>query len=260
METHLVVDRHEDGVVVLTLNRPDSLNAINTELGLGLQASLRELAKDKQVRVLVITGRGRAFCAGGDLKERQHMTYEQWTHQHRLFQDVYRQMRRFPKPVVAAVNGIAVGGGFELVLSADFSYASPNAKFGFPEVMRGIIPGVGGTQLIGRFAPHGVALELLMTGRTISAQEAERRGLVNWVIDADALMATTLDTATMIAKNSPFAVRLAKKALLLGGAMSLEDGVDMAVELYNRTIVHPDREEGVNAYNERRQPYFLDSD
>lgn len=245
---------------MLTLNRPDSLNAINTELGISLQSSLGELAMDKRVRVLVITGSGRAFCAGGDLKERQHMTHEEWSRQHRLFQDVYRKVRTFPKPVVAAVNGIAVGGGFELVLSVDFSYASSRAKFGFPEVTRGIIPGVGGTQLVGRFAPRGVALELLMTGRTVTAQEAERHGLINSVIGDDALMATVLERSAMIAKNSPFAVRMAKKAFRLGSDMALEQGIDVAVEMYNRTIVHPDREEGVNAFNERREPRFLDSE
>ncbi|NMP23655.1 enoyl-CoA hydratase/isomerase family protein [Sulfobacillus harzensis] len=254
----LLQERADEGIVLLTLNRPDVMNAFNTELGMVMNQVLDELIEDKTVRVLVITGAGRAFSAGGDLKERNGMTPEQWARQHRLFEEVHRKLRVCPKPVIAAVNGYALGGGFEMAISGDFCYASRNARFGFPEVTRGIIPGVGGTQTVGRFAPRGIALELLMTGRHISAEEARDYGFVNRVTQPEELLSAVMETASLIARNSPLAVRMAKKAYRIGIDMPVEEGVEMSLECYNRTIVHPDREEGVRAFNERRAPKFLD--
>lgn len=254
----LLQERAPEGVVLLTLNRPEVLNAFNTALGERMNQVLDALTEDKSVRAIVITGKGRAFSAGGDLKERDGMTPEQWARQHRLFEEVHRKIRVCPKPVISAVNGFALGGGFEMALSGDFCYASDQAKFGFPEVTRGIIPGVGGTQTAGRFGSRGQALELLMTGRHISAQEAMAYGFVNRVTDPDELLPTVMETAKAIAANSPLAIRMAKKAFRLGIDMPLEEGVEMALECYNRTIVHTDREEGVRAFNERRAPRFVD--
>ncbi len=250
---------HEKQTVLLTLNRPEVLNAFNSDLGRVLNATLDHLRDDKTVRVLVITGKGRAFSTGGDLKERNTMTPDQWAAHHRLLEEVHRKLRTFPKPYLCAVNGMALGGGLEMALSADFCYAATDASFGFPEVGRGIIPGVGGTQTVGRFVSRGRALELLLTGKPISAIEAYHYGLVNKVIDSVQLIPEILKTADILAKNSPFAVQMAKKAFRVGIDMPLEAGVDMALECYNRTIVHPDREEGVRAFNERRPPQFLDS-
>ncbi|MCL6598257.1 MAG: enoyl-CoA hydratase/isomerase family protein [Alicyclobacillus macrosporangiidus] len=256
----LLEERLHDGRIALfTLNRPQVMNAFNTELGVALNVALERVQSNPVVRVVVFTGAGdRAFCTGADLKERNGMTDKQWFRQHRLFQEVHRKVRTCPKPVIAAVNGYALGGGCELAMSGDFIYASVTARFGLPEVTRGIIPGVGGTQVIGRFLPRGRALELLMTGDAITAEEAYRYGMVNRVTEPGALIDETLAAAARIADNAPLAVRMAKKAFRMGVDLPLEEGVEWALECYNRTVVHPDREEGVRAFNERRKPRFMD--
>jgi enoyl-CoA hydratase len=256
----LLEERADQGrIAVLTLNRPEVMNSINTELGFTLRDAMDRVSEDPSVRVIVFTGTGeRAFCTGGDLKERNHMTNEQWIKQHRLFQEVFRKIRQSAKPIITAVNGFALGGGCELALSGDFVYSSKSAKFGLPEVTRGIIPGVGGTQTIGRFLPRGRALEMLLTGKPVSAEEAFEYGMVNKLLEPDELLKETLNAAQVIAQNSPLAVRMAKKAFRLGIDLPLEEGVEIALECYNRTIVHPDREEGVLAYNEKRPPHFMD--
>jgi enoyl-CoA hydratase len=256
----LIQERLDEGRIALfKLNRPHAMNAINTELGLTLNDVLSEISEDKSVRVIVITGEGeKAFCAGGDLKERNGMTEEQWIKQHKIFQEVYRKIRTSSRPVITAVNGYALGGGCEMALSGDLIFASDNAKFGLPEVKRGIIPGVGGTQTIARFLPRTHALKLLLTGGYISAEEAYRLGMLNEVVERDHLVEAALETAKAISCNSPLAVRMAKKALRMGIDMPLEEGVSFALECYNRTINHPDRIEGVKAFNEKRKPEFID--
>lgn len=256
----LIEEKLDEGrIALLTLNRPEVMNALNTELALVLNDTLDQLSAVKNVRVIVMTGAGeKAFCAGGDLKERNGMTEEQWTKQHLLFQEVFRKIRTSSKPFIFAVNGFALGGGCEFALSGDIIYVSSSAKFGLPEVKRGIIPGVGGTQTIGRFLPRVHALKVLLTGDYISAEEAYKFGMVNEVVEQDGLVDKALETARIIAQNSPLAVRMAKKAFKIGIDMPLEEGVQFALECYNRTISHPDRLEGVKAFNEKRQPNFID--
>ncbi|WAH37140.1 enoyl-CoA hydratase/isomerase family protein [Alicyclobacillus dauci] len=256
----LLEEKLDDGKIsVLTLNRPEVMNAFNTALGGELNSAMDAIYDDSLIRVVVITGAGdRAFCTGGDLKERNGMTPEQWARQHRLFEEVHRKIRQCPKPVISAVNGYALGGGCELALSGDFVYAVKTARFGLPEVTRGIIPGVGGTQTLGRFLPRGRALELMLTGCHLDAEEAYAHGLVNRLCEPTTLLEEAITTARLISKNSPLAVRMAKKAFRLGIDMPLEEGVELALECYNRTVTHPDREEGVRAFNEKRQPNFVD--
>jgi enoyl-CoA hydratase len=256
----LIEERLENGrIALLTLNRQESMNAINTKLGHTLNRVFDSIEADASVRVIVITGTGeRAFCAGGDLKERNGMTDEQWMRQHRLFQEAFRKIRQSARPIITAVNGFALGGGCEIALSGDFIYASTEAKFGLPEVTRGIIPGVGGTQTIGRYLPRGLALELLLTGKHLSAQDAYRYGMVNQLLEPKELLQETLNTAQILAQNSPLAVRMAKKAFRKGIDLPLEEGVEYALECYNRTVVHTDRLEGVLAFNEKRPPNFKD--
>lgn len=248
----------EGQVVLLTLNLPEVFNAFNTEMAQVLNERLDRLSEDMSVRVLMITGQGRAFSTGGDLKERHAMTTSQWSRHHRLLEEVHRKLRTFPIPYLCAINGMALGGGLEMALSADFCYAAKTAVLGFPEVKRGIIPGVGGTQTVGRFVSRGRALELLLTGQPISAEEACQYGLINRVTEPDQLMPLVWETAHRIAVNSPFAVQMAKKAFRVGTDMPLEQGVDMAMECYMRTISHPDREEGVRAFSEHRAAQFRD--
>jgi enoyl-CoA hydratase len=247
-------------VALLTLNRPHVLNALNTAMGLRLGEVLDEIAEEAAIRVVVLTGAGeRAFCAGGDLKERQGMTPEQWTRQHRIFERAYHQLRNLRKPIFAAVNGVALGGGCEMAMSTDFLIAAEHARFGQPEVTRGIMPGAGGTQLLPRYLPRGLAFQLLMTGELISAAEAHRWGLVNRVCAADELMGAAMDLAQRIAANSPGAVQQAKRSARMGLELPLEAGIEVEIECYQRMVDHPDRYEGVDAFNERRAPRFRDS-
>jgi enoyl-CoA hydratase/carnithine racemase len=247
-------------IALLTLNRPHVLNAMNTAMGVRLGELLDEIAEDAGVRVVVLTGAGdRAFCAGGDLKERQGMTPEQWTRQHRIFERAHHRLRNLRKPVFAAVNGVAVGGGCEMAMSTDFLIAAEHARFGQPEVTRGIMPGAGGTQLLPRFLPRGLAFQLLMTGELISAADALRWGLVNRVCPAADLIDAAMTLAERIAANSPAAVQQAKRSARMGLELPLEAGIETEIECYQRMVDHPDRYEGVDAFNERRQPIFQDA-
>lgn len=262
MSETVLLERLEGGrVALVTLSRPEVLNALNTQMGLDLAAALAEVAEDRRVRAVVLTGAGeRAFCAGADLKERQGMSFQAWQRQHRVFEEAARRLRQLPRPVLAAVNGYALGGGCELALSTDFVLASTTAVFGFPEVKRGIMPGLGGTQLLIRRLPLGLALELLMTGESLTAEEAWRCGLVNRLYAPDKLLEGALAVARQIAANSPGAIRQVRQAVRLGGGLPLEEGMAIELECYQRAVLHPDREEGIRAWNERRPPQFADLD
>lgn len=249
----------DGGLALVTLDRPEVLNAINTALGIRLDEVMAELAERKQVRVVVVTGAGdRAFSAGGDLKERQGMTPEAWGHQHRIFEHANWRVRNLRKPIFAAVNGVAVGGGCELAMSTDFIIAADHARFGQPEVTRGIMPGGGGTQFLPRFLPRGLGLELLMSGRLLSAEEAHRWGLVNRVVPRAELLDEALELARVIAANSPGAVQQAKRSAKMGLEAPIEQAMEIEIECYQRMVDHPDRHEGVNAFNEGRRPVFQD--
>ena len=247
-------------IALVTLNRPHVLNAMSTAMGVRMSEVMARIAEEASVRVVVLTGAGeRAFCAGGDLKERQGMTPEQWTRQHRVFERAHHQIRNLRKPIFAAVNGVAVGGGCEMAMSTDFIVAAEHSRFGQPEVTRGIMPGAGGTQLLPRFLPRGLAFQLLMTGELISAAEAHRWGLVNRVCPASELMAEAMALAERIAANSPAAVQQAKRSARMGLELPLEAGIEAEIECYQRMVDHPDRYEGVSAFNERRTPSFQDA-
>jgi enoyl-CoA hydratase len=248
-------------VAQVTLNRPHVANAISTDLALRFIDVLRDLAGRSAVRVVILTGAGdRAFCAGADLKERLGMTAAQWTRQHRIFEGMSHLVRAMRKPIFAAVNGAAVGGGCELAMSTDFLIAAEHARFGQPEVKRGFMPGAGGTQFLPRFLPRGLAFQLLMTGELISAREAHRWGLVNRVCAPGDLLATAREIADAIAANSPAAVQQAKRSAKMGLEQPIEQAIEIELECYQRMVGHPDRVEGVTAYNERRAPNFLDAD
>lgn len=187
------------------------------------------------------------------------MTPEQWTQQHRIFERVFYTVRQMRKPILAAVNGIAAGGGCELAMSTDFIIASENARFGQPEVKLGIMPGGGGTQLLPRFLPRGLAFQMLLTGELISAQEAHRWGLVNRVCPQGELMKAALEVADAVAANSPAAVQQAKRSAKIGLGQPIEQAIEIELECYQRMVNHPDRYEGVVAFNEGRTPNFLDA-
>lgn len=255
---HLLVERSAEGhVVTVTLDRPEQMNAMNTAMGEDLLACFTALAGDRDARAVVFTGAGdRAFCAGGDLKERNAMTDEAWRAQHVIFEQAAMRVLRCPVPVIAAVEGFALAGGCELALLADFVVASETAVFGLPETTIGIFPGIGGTQLLPRVVGAPLAKELIFTGRRMKADEAKAAGLVNHLVPAGQARATATEIAGTIARNGPIAVRQAKKAIAYGSETDLETAMILAIEAYNATVVTEDRREGVRAFNEKRRPRF----
>ncbi|PYM11422.1 MAG: enoyl-CoA hydratase [Candidatus Rokuibacteriota bacterium] len=255
---HLLVERSHDGfVVTVTLDRPDQMNAMNTAMGEDLLACFDGLHRDRDVRAVVFTGSGeKAFCAGGDLKERNEMTDETWRAQHVIFEQAAFRLLRCPVPVIAAVEGFALAGGCELAILSDFIVASETAVFGVPETTLGIFPGIGGTQLLPRILGAPLAKELIFTGRRIKADEARAAGLINHLVAAGQAKAKAREIAERIAANGPIAVRQAKKAIGYGMETDLDTAMILAIEAYNATVVTEDRLEGVRAFNEKRKPAF----
>jgi enoyl-CoA hydratase len=253
----VVVSRH-DHILLVTLNRPHVSNALNTRMGLDLMELLEQLALDpEEARVAIVTGSGdKAFCAGGDLRERNGMTDDAWRAQHLIFERMLRAIMACPIPLIAAVNGAAYGGGCEIAAAADFVYAATSARFALTEVTLGIMPGAGGTQNLSRAVGERRAKELILSGLPFTAAEAEAWGLVNRVVEPADLMESALGIARRIAENGPLAVRQAKQAIHRGMQMSVWDGLAFEIEAYNRLVGTDDRREGVLAFNERRKPNF----
>ena len=254
----LKVDEPVDHVMLITLNRPDSANALNTQMANDLIEVFEGLALDpNNTRAVVVTGSGgRAFCAGGDLKERNSMSDHLWTKQHLVYERMVRAVLGCSIPVIGAINGAAYGGGCELACALDFVYASEKAKFAQTETRIGIIPGAGGTQTPARAVGERRAKELILSGQPFSASKAKEWGLVNDVFPANDVLKKTLEVAHMIASNAPIAVRQAKQAIHKGLQMGLMDGLAFEIEAYNRTIPTEDRREGVASFNEQRKPEF----
>lgn len=250
--------REGDHILVVTLNRPEASNAMNTQMGLDMMHLFEGLQIEQDgLRIVIVTGAGeKAFCAGGDLKQRRGMTDEQWMAQHAIFERKLRALMACPLPVMAAVNGAAYGGGCELVAACDFVYASSNARFALTEVTLGIMPGAGGTQNLPRAMGTRRAMEVILTGSPFTAQQGEAWGLINKVTAPDKLMEEALTTARRIAGNAPISVRQAKQSVLRGRQMSIWDGLAFEIEAYNRMVPTEDRREGVLAYNEKRKPDF----
>lgn len=250
-----MVDEH---VLLVTLDRPDVRNALNTQMGFDLRDLWTELYRDAgEVRCVVLTGRGdKAFCAGGDLKERNGMTDAEWRRQHALFEQMVKAQLDCPVPIVAAVNGAAFAGGLEIVLGCDFAYAAPTARFALTEVTLGIIPGAAGTQNLPRAVGLRRAKEIILTGRPFTAEDALAWGAVNRICADGTLLDEALDTARAIAGNAPISVRQAKKSINASEMMDLKNGYDFEIEAYNRTVPTEDRLEGVRAFNEKRKPVY----
>lgn len=254
----LVLETLSEHILLVTLNRPEVSNAFNTEMAWDLIHVFESLSTSPEnIRVVVLTGAGKkAFCAGGDLKERNGMSDEQWLRQHKVYERMTRAVVACPIPTIGAINGAAFGGGCELAAAMDFIYASESAKFAQTEVRIGIIPGAGGTQTLARAVGEKRAKELILSGRVFSAAEALQWGLANEVCHPDQLLECTLDVAASIANNAPIAVKQAKQAIHKGMQMSLSDGLAFEIEAYNRTVPTQDRREGVMAFNEKRSPEF----
>ena len=261
-EAPVLLDYLSEGRVArITLNRPHADNAITTEMGARLTEVVEEIAVRTAVRVVVLTGAGeRAFSVGSDLRQRKSMTKEDWLRQRQAFDRTLYTVRQLRKPIFAAVNGIAYGGGCELAQSTDFIIASANATFGQPEAMLGLAAGGGSPALLPRLLPRGRALQMLMTGDPVSAQEAYRLGMVNELHDPAELMSAAQRIADKIAGNSPTAVQSVKRAVHLGEGQPIEQAIAIMMDAHWRSAVHPDRVEGIGAFNDGREPTFNDSD
>jgi len=261
-EAPVLLDYLSEGrVALITLNRPHADNAITTAMGAALTDAVEEIAVRTAVRVVVLTGAGnRAFSVGSDLRERKAMTKEDWLRQRQAFDRTLYTVRQLRKPTFAAVNGIAYGGGCELAQSTDFIIASTNATFGQPEAMLGLAAGGGSPALLPRLLPRGKALQMLMTGDPVPAQEAYRLGMVNELHDPAELMSAARQIADKIASNSPTAVQAVKRAVHLGEGQPIEQAIAIMMDAHWRSAVHPDRVEGIGAFNDGREPTFNDSD
>ena len=229
----LLNSQPEPHILKIEMNRPEAANAFNTQMAYELTDLFEQLSLDAgDCRVVVLTGTGsKAFCAGGDLKERNTMTDKAWQAQHLVYERMVRAIMGCPVPIIAAVNGAAYGGGCELAACADFVYASDSAHFAQTEVKLGIIPGAGGTQNLSRAVGERRAKELILTGDVFTSQQAKDWGLVNRIYAADELQTCALETARKIAANAPVAVRQAKQAISRGMQMSLSDGLAFELSL-----------------------------
>ena len=258
--TTLLLERTGD-VLVVKFNRPEVANALNTQMGRDVLAVFTALRLESEsVRSVVLTGVGeRAFCAGGDLKEREGMSDAAWQAQHVVFEHAYRAVFECPMPVIAAVNGAAYGGGCEFALACDFIYAAEGARFAQTETRLGIIPGGGGTQTLARAVGTARAKEIIFTAAPFDAIQAQAWGMVNKICPGPALMEETLNTAHAIASNAPIAVRQAKLAISNGVEVDRRTGYELEIAAYNRCVPTEDRREGISAAREKRPPRFKGS-
>lgn len=247
--------RPSEHIVELILDRPAALNAVSTELAEHLSGVLRAIAADAAVRAVVLSSsQQRAFCVGADLKERAAFSNEQLLAQRPAIRAMFGALLELPMPVVAAVGGYALGGGFELALSCDLIVADESAVFGLTEVTVGLVPGGGGTQLLARRIGAGRAADLLLTGRKVDAHEAYRLGIVDRLAAEVHVRQLALDIAATIERNSPLAVRHAKHALRSGIGASLPDGLEIEDAAWRAAAVSADRREGISAFTEKRAP------
>jgi len=251
-------ERVDDHLLILYLDRPERRNAMNTQMGLDLRELFTDLYVDQEdLRCIIMTGRGdKAFCAGGDLKDRDGMTDAQWQQQHAIFEQVVRGMRDCPIPIIAAVNGAAFGGGCEFALGCDFVYAARSARFALTEITLGIMPGAAGTVNLPNAVGERRAKEIILTGAPFSAEEAEAWGLVNTVCELEELLEQSLTVARRICDNAPISVRQAKKSMGVATQVDRHIAYLFELEAYNRMVPTEDRLEGVRAFNEKRKPRF----
>lgn len=247
----------ENGIATIAINRPKALNALNLATLTELKDVVEKIAVDKAVQVVVITGAGeKSFVAGADIVEMSTKNAVEGRVWGQVGQNIFTEIENLPQPVIAAVNGFALGGGCELACACDIRYASENAKFGQPEVSLGITPGFGGTQRLTRVVGRGHAKELIYTANIIDAQEALRIGLVNKVVPQAELMDTVMKVAKTITKKAPVAVQLAKAAINRGINCDVVTGISYEAEVFGLCFATEDQKEGMKAFIEKRKPTF----
>lgn len=247
----------ENYIATITINRPEALNAMNRAIVSELKKAMEDCVENDNVGVIVITGAGeKAFVAGADIKSMQNMSGREALEFSREGQEMTMVIENSPKPVIAAINGFALGGGCEIALACDMRIASENAKFSQPEVALGIIPGWGGTQRLPRLIGKGRAIEMIASGEMIDAEEALRIGLVNHVVPQTELMEKVHSLATSILKNGPVAVGAALKCIHLGYDKDLENGLDIELNAFAELFETDEQREGTTAFVEKRKPNF----
>jgi enoyl-CoA hydratase/carnithine racemase len=245
------------GTAILTLNRPEAMNAFNFALLRALQQEVHSLRQRRDIQAVIIVGAGeKAFCAGADLKERAQLSQEQVKEFIYTIRSLFTEVENLNKPVIGAVNGIALGGGTELALACDIRYASEQASMGLTETKLAIIPGAGGTQRLPRLVGRSRAKEMIFTGRRLDAEEAKQIGLVDAVCPQEQLLEKCLETTSMICENGPLAVEQAKYAINTGLETDLHTGLAVESNAYWLTIPTEDRLEGLAAFREKRKPVY----
>lgn len=245
----------EDKTAIITINRPESLNALNAKTIKEISSALDELASDHEVRVIILTGSGeKSFVAGADIKEFSDFNQEKAEELAKNGQNIlFNKIENLSKPVIAAVNGFALGGGLELAMSCHLRYASENAKLGLPEVTLGLIPGYGGTQRLPKLVGKGIANEIIFSAKMIPAQKAKEIGLVNEVFPIEELLTKTKELAKTIANNSPMAISRAIQATNLSDT---DKGFETEIKFFGELFELKDKKEGVSAFLEKRKPNF----
>ncbi|MBM86017.1 MAG: enoyl-CoA hydratase [Rhodospirillaceae bacterium] len=251
---NIIVER-KDAVGVITLNRPNALNALSSNLAEELRCALIELEDDDEIGCMVLTGSEKAFAAGADIKEMQPKNYMD-VYLEDFVTATWEQISKTRKPIIAAVSGYALGGGCEFAMMCDFVIAAENAKFGQPEITIGTIPGAGGTQRLPRFVGKAKAMDMCLTGRMMDAEEAERAGLVSRIVPTERLMEETMKAAQRIASLSRPTVIMAKESVNRAYETTLAEGVRFERRLFHSTFATEDQKEGMAAFAEKRQPNF----
>ncbi len=251
----LIVETPATGVQLIRLNRPEALNALNSQLLDDLGQALDAAAGDAEVRCLVLTGSAKAFAAGADIKEMSDKSYAQMMTLD-FFTAAARKIEQFRKPIIAAVSGYALGGGCELAMMCDFIIASDTARFGQPEINLGVAPGIGGTQRLTRVVGKSKAMDMILTARMMDAAEAERSGLVSRVVPADSLLDEAIAAASKIAGHSPLAVAMNKELVEAAYETTLTTGVALERRLFHSLFAFEDQKEGMAAFIEKRKPDF----
>jgi enoyl-CoA hydratase len=245
--------KFEDNIVIITISRPEAMNALNSLFFKEINKYLDSLSENNTVKVLIITGDGKAFIAGADIAEMQNMTKKEAFQFSKTGQDTFSRLENLNIPVIAAVNGYALGGGCELALACDFRISNNYGKFGLPEVSLGLVPGYGGTQRLSRLSGLGNTLFLQLTGQMIDAEEALRMGIVQKVTEASELMNETLKIAKKIAQHGPNAIVALKKTVRNGYQMDLNKAYDLESDEFS-TLFESDGPEGMKAFLEKRKP------